>query len=960
MNQPVSKLHQRSCNGNILFLVDSLLIIGRSAVGVEKQQGSPKHDFGANVGYLTELYELYLKNPSDVSSEMQEFFGREPSGFSPNGLNAPVSGHQDDGTIQKVIKLVNSIRDKGHLLVQLDPLGRKSIRSADLTFSAFGLSEKNVQAVPVSAITWDRNLIGVSKTAFEYIEQLRRMYSGSVAYEFSHLRSDDERDWLYEVVEAGTYKSGGDVTAGRTLLQRLLQVEGFEHYLHRQFPGQKWFSLEGNDVLIPFLDSIVHNSVQSAISQLVIGMAHRGRLNVLAHILGKPYNVILTEFEGGKTGLPKEESAYGWMRDVKYHLGASREYIDDQGKSLIIELLPNASHLELVNPVASGATKALQDNNETDTRDAAIGVLIHGDAGFAGEGIVAETLNMAKLSGYSTGGSIHIILNNQIGFTTDPQDTFGTCYASDLARGFDLPVIHVNADDLESCLSVAALAFAYRQKFGKDVVVDLVGYRRYGHNEGDEPSFTQPSMYNLISNHATIATQLSQKLAKAGEITSKDIEGMIKNIADQLEEARMNPQDDSNPQSRMPSKQPLAERERLSHSPDFDSLMLYDQALHKSPENFEVHAKLKRQFAKRAQVLEKGVNIDWAHAEALALASILDAGISVRLTGQDSERGTFSHRHSVLHDVTNDGNYTPLQNIVDPQKATFSVLNSPLSEEAALGFEYGYSVYTSDTLVLWEAQFGDFINNAQAVVDELVVSAQAKWGQRSGLVLLLPHGYEGMGPNHSSAYLERFLQLASFDNIQVINCTTSAQYFYMLRRHALSLGQDPKPLIVLTPKSLLRHPQASSQVADFIEGSFQEVIDDPHFSKNKIQVRKLVLCSGKVYIDLITSSHYAEATDIAIIRVEQLYPFPENQLQSVLSSYKNISQIAWLQEEPQNRGAWNFIEPRLKGILKSERLIYIGRQDFPSQAEGSSSLHKTEQDRIIKTALSKIGKKIKS
>ncbi len=952
-------MHQRSCDGNILFLVDSLFIIGRSAVAVEKQQGGLKGDFGSNLGYLTELYELYLKNPSDVSSEMQEFFGREPFSFTSNGASASMSGYQDDGTIQKVIKLVNNIRDKGHLRVQLDPLGRKNLRDTDLSLSAFGLSEQDVKSIPVSSITWGRDLTGMPKTAFEYIEQLRRTYSGPVAYEFAHLASDDEREWLSRAVETDVYKPGIDVTVGGTLLKRLLQVEGFEQYLHRQFPGQKWFSLEGNDALIPFLDSIVQNSVQSAISQLVIGMAHRGRLNVLAHILGKPYNIILDEFEGGKSDVPKQESAHGWMRDVKYHLGASREYTDNQGKSLTIELLPNASHLELVNPVASGATKALQRQGKDDTSDA-IGVLIHGDAGFAGEGIVAETLNIAKLSGYSTGGSIHIILNNQIGFTTDPQDTFGTCYTSDLAKGFDLPIIHVNSDDLESCLSVAELAFAYRQKFGKDVVVDLVGYRRYGHNEGDEPSFTQPSMYDLISSHPTVATQWSQKLIKAGEITPEDVEGMMQVISNQLEEARMNPQVDSKPASGMPNKRRLAETESLSHSPDFDSLTLYDRALHKLPENFELHSKLKRQFIKRAQSLGKGLALDWAHAEALAFASILDAGISVRLTGQDSERGTFSHRHSVLHDITNDEKYTPLENIIDPQKASFSVLNSPLSEEAALGFEYGYSVYSSDTLVLWEAQFGDFINNAQAVVDELIVSAQAKWGQNSGLVLLLPHGYEGMGPNHSSAHLERFLQLASSDNIQVINCTTSAQYFYMLRRHALSLSQDPKPLIVLTPKSLLRHPQAGSSVSDFLDGSFQEVIDDARFSKDRTQVRKLVLCSGKVYVDLITSQYYPEAKDVAIIRVEQLYPFPEKQLQSVLSRYKHVSQIAWLQEEPENRGAWNFIDSRLKKMLKSEELIYIGRQDFPSQAEGSSLLHKTEQDRIIKTALSKIGEKIKS
>ena len=520
-------------------------------------------------------------------------------------------------------------------------MGRKNLRDTDLSLSAFGLSEQDVKSIPVSSITWGRDLTGMPKTAFEYIEQLRRTYSGPVAYEFAHLGSDDEKDWLSRAVETDVYKPGIDVTVGRTLLKRLLQVEGFEQYLHRQFPGQKWFSLEGNDALIPFLDSIVQNSVQSAISQLVIGMAHRGRLNVLAHILGKPYNIILNEFEGGKSDLPKQESAHGWMRDVKYHLGASRDYTDNQGKSLRIELLPNASHLELVNPVASGATKALQRQGKDDTSDA-IGVLIHGDAGFAGEGIVAETLNIAKLSGYSTGGSIHIILNNQIGFTTDPQDTFGTCYTSDLAKGFDLPIIHVNSDDVESCLSVAELAFAYRQKFGKDVVVDLVGYRRYGHNEGDEPSFTQPSMYNLISSHPTVATQWSQKLTKAGEITPEDVEGMMQDIDNQLEEARMNPQVDSKPASRMPNKRRLAETESLSHSPDFDSLTLYDRALHKLPENFELHSKLKRQFIKRSQSLGKGLPLDWAHAEALAFASILDAGISVRLTGQDSERGTFS------------------------------------------------------------------------------------------------------------------------------------------------------------------------------------------------------------------------------------------------------------------------------------------------------------------------------
>ena len=915
-------------------------------------------DFGANLGYLTELYDRYVEDPSSVSLEMREFFGQKSFSLGSNGVRppAPLVG-QSDAVIQKAILLINAIRDKGHLLSTLDPLARDGIVQSALTFSAFELAEKTAQSLPLSILGIQGESVAGSKTVFEYIEYLRTTYCGTIAYEFSHLRSDDEKNWLYGAAEASTYTIKLDSARNRVLLERLLQVEGFERYLHRQFPGQKWFSLEGNDVLIPFLDCIVQKGAQSSISRLVIGMAHRGRLNVLAHILGKPYSVILSEFEGGQVGSNKPESAHAWMRDVKYHLGASFKFVDDQGESIIIDLLPNASHLELVNPVVSGAAKALQQEGESGVTDA-LGLLIHGDAGFAGEGVVAETLNLAKLSGYSTGGSLHVILNNQIAFTTDPKDTFGTCYTTDLARGFDIPVIHVNADDLESCLSVAHFAFAYRQRFHKDIVVDLVGYRRYGHNEGDEPSFTQPSMYTLIADHLTLATQWGQHLSEAGQINPEDIDGMVKDVANNLEEAKSSSHEDFQSDIDTEVIQQLTGLGRLSEPPDADLLKVYDQRLHTLPQNFAIHTKLKRNFTKRAQVLQKGGNLDWAHAEALAFASILDAGISIRLTGQDTERGTFSHRHSVLHDATNDESYTPLQNIVDPQKATFFVMNSPLSEEAALGFEYGYSVYSSNTLVIWEAQFGDFINNAQAIVDELIVSAQAKWGQASGLVLLLPHGYEGMGPNHSSAHLERFLQLASSENIQIVNCTTSVQYFHLLRQQAFSLGQNAKPLVVLAPKSLLRHPVASSPTSDFVTGRFQQIIDDPRVIKSKGKIQKLVLCSGKVYIDLITSNHFVKVPDIAVVRIEQLYPFPEKQLESVLSNYPNSRQIVWLQEEPENRGAWTFIRPKLTKMLNNkEQPFYVGRQDFPSQAEGSSLLHKIEQNRIIKTALSKIGGK---
>ncbi|HLJ54659.1 MAG TPA: 2-oxoglutarate dehydrogenase E1 component, partial [Chthonomonadaceae bacterium] len=799
-----------------------------------------------------------------------------------------------------------------------------------------------------------------TSNAAEAIDRLREIYSGTIGYEDEHIQNKDERYWLRNSAESREFFRGIDAARKQEVLERLTEVESFERFLHKTFVNAKRFSIEGTDMLVPILDEIIHSSATAGTEEVVLGMAHRGRLNVLAHILGKPYAKILSEFEGAK----HEEGTsvagrgtQGWSGDVKYHLGHRRAFKGNGAPEITLTLVPNPSHLEFVNPVVEGSARAAQDilsepGPPVQDVTRALAVAIHGDAAFPGQGIVAETLNMCRLEGYGTGGTLHIIVNNQIGFMTVPEDDRSTTYASDLAKGFEIPIVHVNADDPVACIAAARMAHAYRERFHKDFLIDLIGYRRYGHNEGEEPSYTQPMMYEVIPDHPRVRELWEQRLTDEGVVTHEQAATMVNaaytELQDELTAARTVP---PKPVKNAPSD--LASLPSIPQRPETSvpaaRLQKLNSALYSWPEGFEPNGKLERLvFKRRREDLTVDHKILWGHAEALAFASILTDGTPIRLTGQDCQPGTFGHRHAVIHDPRTGETYTPLQNLPDA-RASFAIYNSPLSENAALGFEYGYSIHAPGTLVVWEAQFGDFANGAQVIIDQFLVSGSAKWRQAPGLVMLLPHGYEGQGPEHSSARLERFLQLAATDNIHVANCTTPAQYFHLLRRQAAMIHTDPRPLIVMTPKSLLKDTTIGSSLADLTTGAFQPVIRDAVADRHPDRITRLALCSGKVYVELARRPSFAEEEQVAAVRIEELYPFPADDLLEVIGSYPNLEEIVWLQEEPANMGAWSFVAPGLRELFHTVR--YVGRPASASPAEGSKARHDVEQARILAEAI---------
>ncbi|HEU5423419.1 MAG TPA: 2-oxoglutarate dehydrogenase E1 component, partial [Nitrolancea sp.] len=710
-------------------------------------------------------------------------------------------------------------------------------------------------------------------------------------------------------------------------------------------------------VTVPMLDEIIREAADNGTGEVIIGMAHRGRLNVMAHVLGKPYAQIIGEFMGIHHREPTSASdagSSGWTGDVKYHLGAYRP----SGGELRarITLAANPSHLEFVNPVIEGMTRAAQDDRTQrgaprQNVDACLPINLHGDSALPGEGVAAETLNLSRLAGYQTGGTVHLITNNQIGYTTEPDQSRSTAYASDLARGFEIPVVHVNGDDPEACLAAAKMAYAYRQRFHKDFLVDVVGYRRWGHNEGDEPAFTQPLMYAIISKRPTVRAVWAERLEQEGVIQPGQADQLLKQQMDQLQQIRGEIAASKGHREEPPTPMRTTAHVRPAETAvPRELLEKLNQEIHALPEGFTLNPKLQRNMSQRAAAVAKGGPIDWAHAEDLALASILYDSTPVRMTGQDVERGTFSQRHLIFHDINTGKLNVPLQTMPDAH-ASFAIYNSPLSEAAPLGFEYGYSVHAPEAMVVWEAQFGDFANAGQVIVDQFIAAGRAKWDQISSLVLLLPHGYEGQGPEHSSARLERYLQLCANDNLRVANCTTSAQYFHLLRKQAALLNRAPRPLILMTPKVLLRHPLAASPVEEFTSGQFQPVLDDPNI-QDRQTVTRVVACSGKVYVDLAGSKERAETRDVAVIRLELLYPFPEENLRALLSSYPNARQLIWLQEEPRNMGAWTFVHPWLEAAAGDQlEVVYVGRPERASPAEGWAELHRSEQDRIVHEAL---------
>jgi 2-oxoglutarate dehydrogenase E1 component len=936
---------------------------------------------GPNAGYVLDLYERYQQDPQSVDEATRAFFANwappaSPANTSPTppqpaqgAQDGPRPTHAATATTSSPLdvhhtisaaRLIRYIREVGHMAAHIDPLGSPPPGDLGLLAEIHDVTEADLAALPASIVRGP--LAEVSENARDGIERLRAAYAGTISYETDHIHVFEERSWIRTSAEDRRFFQGIDDERKRELLERLTEVETFERFLHTTFQGQKRFSLEGNDMLVPMMDTIVRNAASGGVREIVIGMAHRGRLNVLAHILGKPYSKILAEFHHANAAynsLPAGGQSYhGWVGDVKYHLGARRAYRESGVEQMPITLAPNPSHLEFVNPVVEGRARAAQERRDAPgtpswDKHASLPIVIHGDAAFPGQGIVAETLNLSNLDGYNTGGTIHIIINNQIGFTTDPRDSRSTLYASDLAKGFEVPVVHVNADDPVACVAAARMAFAYRDMFGKDFVIDLVGYRRWGHNEGDEPTFTQPKMYSAIAEHPTVRSLWAQTLEREGVIAGGDADAMVARVQERLQQAKRDA--DANPQYDEPPPLPppgIARRTRTAVPAE--TLRMLNAALLARPEGFAANSKLERNvLEKRRKALDEGAGpaIDWGHAEALAFASLLAEGVPVRLSGQDSERGTFSHRHVVLRDASTGARHCSLQAL--PQaRASFAVHNSPLSEAGVLGFEFGYSAHAPDVLVVWEAQFGDFANGAQVIIDQFIVSAQKKWGQTPALVLLLPHGYEGQGPEHSSARLERFLQLCADDNIRVVNCTTAAQYFHLLRRQGLLLETDPRPLVVMTPKSLLRHPRSMSTLAELAEGRFQRVIDDATARQHPEEISRLVLCSGKVYVDLTGSPEFAAATGVAVARVEELYSFPADELRALIGGYPNLSEIVWMQEEPQNMGAWSYIAPLLRELLpQGVELRYVGREASASPAEGSPAFHVIEQSRIISEAL---------
>ena len=885
-----------------------------------------------------------LARPGARSTE-QSAPAPTPTPAAPSSV-LPAPGLDDLKYVAAAYALVRAHRNFGHLAAHLDPLGSEPPGDPSLDSGRLGLTPDIMARIPTEIL---RTYVP-GQTLADALPNLRATYCGTIAYEVEHIGSHEERLWLRQVIESGQHRRPLSADGKKQLLARLTAVDTLERFLHKAYLGQKRFSIEGLDMTVPMLDFTIELAAAHGTRKTVIGMAHRGRLNVLAHVVNVPYETILAEFEGGrKEETPENEGATAGTGDVKYHHGAEGVYHTAGGADMAVTLSPNPSHLESVNPVVEGRTRANQTNRggpaaELDVK-VALPVLLHGDAAFAGQGVVAETFNLARLRGYTTGGTIHLILNNQIGFTTEPREARSTDYSSDLAKGFDVPIIHVNADDPEACLAAVRLAMMYREKFHADVVIDLVGYRRYGHNEADEPAYTQPTMYERIKQTPPVREKYAAQLVKEGVVdpaaAAADTDAAYQRLT-AVQQAVKSGQRADEPQriTRESAPEPAT-------AVAGDVLKRLNAELLAVPNGFVVHPKLLKQLERRRDSLTSKDGIEWAHAEALALASLLVEGTPIRLTGQDTERGTFSQRHLVLHDIQNGNRYAPIQHLPDA-KSPFELHNSPLSEYACLGFEYGYAVEAQNALVLWEAQFGDFANGAEVIIDQFLIAGLAKWGETSRLTLLLPHGYEGQGPEHSSARLERFLALGAEGNIRVANCTTPAQLFHLLRRQARHT--EIRPLVVMTPTSLLRLPAAASQLDDLVLGKFRTVLWDRDRTWPE-KVTRLLLCSGKIYYDIIASPRRAEAPHVKIGRVELLYPFPGAEIGEYARRYPNLKEVVWVQEEPRNMGARKFVMPKIRDVLpQGVTLLNVSRPERSSPAEGYPAAHKIEQERIVAAA----------
>jgi multifunctional 2-oxoglutarate metabolism enzyme len=870
---------------------------------------------------------------------------------------APIAGAEprfDEFAKQAaVVQLINAYRVRGHLIADFDPLGAEPSYHPELDPSNYGLTiwDLDRQFITGNLARHGRGGQVAAAPLRKTLQTLRQTYCAKIGCEYMHIQHPEEKRWLQEHMEPQANNWALSPELRQRILLRLLQGETFENFLHTRFVGQKRFSLEGAESAMVILDELMERAADAGVQEIVLGMAHRGRLNVLANLVGKTMAQVFGEFEGNLD--PDSSMGSG---DVKYHLGASGIQRTSEGLEIKVSMAPNPSHLEAVDPVVTGIVRAKQTRMRDTSREKVLGVLVHGDAAFAGQGVVAETLNLSQLSGYTTGGTVHLIIDNQIGFTTTPEEGRSTTYCTDVARTVQAPIFHVNGDDPEACVRAIQVAFDFRQQFKKDVVIDMICYRKYGHNEGDDPSYTQPLMYRKIKDHPSVANQYAERLLREKISTKEWIERTRKGIHDKQNEAHeeaVRRGERWELQEVTSYEEPQGDDSRPRTAVDQALLERVITGLTTFPETFTVHPKLKAFVEKRREFLKGGV-ADWALGEALAFGTLAMEGTPVRLSGQDSGRGTFSQRHLEFFDYETGKQYTPMTQLSKDQ-ARFEVVDSSLSEYGVMGFEFGYSLGDPLTLTLWEAQFGDFANGAQIMIDQFIAACEAKWGQPSGLALLLPHGFEGQGPEHSSARLERFLQLCAESNMQVCNVTTPAQYFHLLRRQMYG-GQDRrgvrKPLVLITPKSMLRHPKMVSTLPDFTHGHFETVLSDPGVTPDR--VTKLLLCTGKIYFELQAAREQRDAAHVSIVRLEQIYPWPQEELEKILWRYPSTTDVIWVQEEPRNMGAYLFVQDKLQPMLDATRreLRYVGRAEAASTAAGSYKRHSQEQAAVIEDAFS--------
>src|ERR1700731_105175 len=905
----------------------------------------------ANLGLIDQNYQRWQEDPASVDPSWAAFFegfelGNLPQRNGAAAAAAPRAAVRESPLQTRIDGLVYAYRTVGHTIALVNPLAEKRPENPQVTLRKVGFSEKDLDLRVSSKFFADNE----EMTSREMIARLQKIYADSIGAEFMHIQNTRMRNWVLHRLESRADKHSTPRHVKIALLHALMEAESFEVFLHSRYVGQKRFSLQGAESLMVILDSILHKCPTDGIEEICMGMAHRGRLNVLANFLRKSLRVIFTEFSGNY--VPELVAGDG---DVKYHLGYHTVRKLGSGAKVEIRLSANPSHLEAVDPVVEGTARARQRiRGDTEHRRKVLPILLHGDAAFAGQGIVAETLNMSQLHGYGTGGTVHVVINNQIGFTTIPEDARSSMYPTDIAKMIEVPIFHVNGDDPLACMQVSQLALDFRQEFGRDIVIDMYCYRRYGHNEGDEPAFTQPDLYAKIDKHPSVAQLYKRELLESGALTDDDAASLETEFGLRLEmtldDVKAIEKQKANEQAKFKGStavfQPEYTSSPVSTAINQKALKTIVDALTRVPDDFNVQPKIKRIILEhRRKVFENGGPYEWHYAELLAFGALLLEGTPVRLSGQDSARGTFSTRHAILYDAKTGAPYVPLMNLGEKQ-ARICIYNSLLSEAAVLGFDYGYSLDYPSMLCLWEAQFGDFVNGAQTIIDQFIVSAESKWQRPSGIVLLLPHGFEGQGPERSSGRLERFLQLSAENNIQVCNLTTSAQYFHLLRRQ---MKRDfIKPLVIMTPKSLLRAEFASSRAEEFTSGKFEEILGSPEVGPAN-KMKRVILCSGKIYYDLINYRAEKKIDNAAIIRVEQLYPLDEAKLKSMMKAFPKTIGIVWCQEEPENMGAWSFIEPRLRKLFGRE-IAYAGRDASASPAVGSLARHKREQACVVADA----------